>query len=131
MSEQLKGIIGEELNGLLGSKENLFPIQIAGQDEIMREYTFNSQLNDQDVRMYLDIPTLEKLLEVARQSRLGKVILHGAGIKVSVRRSRDGHIYSVLGITSYGPRPVRAPTNFSMDIETDVARNLHNRFGKN
>ena len=93
--------MSDEISGVFGLRTSAFPIQIAGQDEILREVSFNSRLQNQDVRIYLDAHTLEELLKVAKQSPVNKVLLHGVKVKCSVRKSRDGHVYSVISFDSY------------------------------
>lgn len=82
---------------------NTTPLQIAGQDEVVREYTFGGPNCGRDMRLYLDVDTLGMLLDIARCSNTKRVILPRAGIKVRVRRSRDGHMYESLHVTSAQP----------------------------
>ena len=125
--------MSDEISGVFGLRTSAFPIQIAGQDEILREVSFNSRLQNQDVRIYLDAHTLEELHKVAKQSPVNKVLLHGAKVKCSVRKSRDGHVYSVISFDSYPPRPVRIPTSIRMggiDPNQREAEELYRKYNK-
>ncbi len=82
---------------------NTSPLQLSGQDEVLREYTLGGPDCGRDVRLYLDADTLGLLLDIARCSNTRRVILPGAGIKMRVRKSRDGHVYESLHITSLQP----------------------------
>ena len=82
---------------------NTTPLQLDGQDEVLREYTLGGPDCGRDVRLYLDVETLGMLLDIARCSNTKRVILPMAGIKMRVRRSRNGHLYESLHITSGQP----------------------------
>lgn len=95
---------------------NTTPLQLAGQDEILREYTFGGPQCGRDTRFYLDVDTLGMLLDIARCSNTKRVILPMAGIKVRVRRSRDGHMYESLHITSGQPFAEVVSENISLSV---------------
>ena len=91
------------------------PIQISGEDETLREYTLGGPDCGRDVRMLIDRKVLEHLLDVAKSSNCNRVVLHGAGIKMKVRRSTTGHVYETLHLTSRFPVPEQLPSDLSVD----------------
>ena len=91
------------------------PLQISGEDEVLREYTLGGPDCGRDVRMLIDRKVLEHLLDVAKSSNTNRVCLHGAGIKMKVRRSANGHMYETLHLTSRYPVPEQLPTGLSVD----------------
>ena len=88
------------------------PLQIAGEDETLREYTLGGPECGRDVRLFLDRKVLEHLLDVSKSSNTGRVVLYGAGIKMKVRRAPSGHMYETLHLTSRFP----VPENLSSDV---------------
>lgn len=94
-------------------QKNLMPLQQAGQDEILRHYTLGGPETDRDVRMYLELADLEHLVKIARAAVTRRAVLPKAGITVVVRRSRDGHIYETMHLTSLQPVPEGVPTSLS------------------
>ena len=108
---------------------NTTPLQLDGQDEVLREYTLGGPDCGRDVRLYLDVETLGMLLDIARCSNTKRVILPKAGIKMRVRRSRSGHIYESLHITSAQPFAEVVSNNVSLSMPVDE-RNLIKGFGK-
>lgn len=107
---------------------NTSPLQLSGQDEVLREYTFGGPQCGRDVRFYLDADTLGLLLDIARCSNTRRVILPKAGIKVRVRKSRDGHIYESLHITSGQPFAEVVSQNINVEISPQE-RDLIDGFG--
>ena len=97
-------------------KKNLMPLQLAGQDQILRHYTLGGPETDRDVRMYLELADLEHLVEIARAAKTKRAVLPKAGITVVVRRSRDGHIYETMHLESLQPVPEGVPTSFSCPL---------------
>lgn len=93
-----------------GLKVNHHPLQIGSQDTILRRYTLGGPENLRDTRMYLDRADLEFLLEKAKVSPTGRVVLPCAGFDWELRKSRDGHLYEVVKITSREPQPERMPS---------------------
>ena len=91
------------------------PIQIAGEDETLREYTLGGPDCERDVRLFLDRKVLEHLLDVAKSASTGRVVLYGAGIKMKVRRSKSGHMYETLHLTSRYPVPENLASNINFN----------------
>ena len=89
------------------------PLQVAGQDEILRHYSLGGPSTDRDVRMYLELADLEHLCKIARAAHTKRAVLPKAGITVVVRRSRDGHIYETMHLESLQPVPEGVPTSLS------------------
>lgn len=94
------------------------PLQIDGEDETLREYTLGGPDCGRDVRLFLDRKVLEHLLDVAKSSNTGRVVLYGAGIKMKVRRSKSGHMYESLHLTSRYP----VPENLSSNIDFNKSK---------
>ena len=86
------------------------------EDEVLREFTLGGPDCGRDVRMLIDRKVLEHLLDVAKSSNCNRVVLHGAGIKMKVRRSATGHMYETLHLTSRFPVPEQLPT--SLEVNT-------------
>jgi len=96
-------------------KVNDTPLQISGEDAVLREFTLGGPDCGRDVRMLIDRKVLEHLLDVAKSSNCNRVVLHGAGIKMKVRRSASGHMYETLHLTSRFPVAEQLPTELSID----------------
>tara|TARA_E500000331_G_scaffold161471_1_gene156495 strand:+ start:623 stop:982 length:360 start_codon:yes stop_codon:yes gene_type:complete len=96
-------------------KINDTPLQIAGEDQVVREYTLGGPKCGRDVRMLIDRKVLEHLLDVAKSSNCNRVVLHGAGIKMKVRRSSSGHVYETLHLVSHLPVPEQLPSDLNFD----------------
>ena len=108
-------------------KRNHNPLQISGQDEILRSYTLGGPTSHRDVKMLLHQDQLEYLLKIAKHSKSRRVELPCAGIELKVRRKRSGHIYETLHLVSMPPVPEVVPTELKMEMtQLDLARYLHN-----
>ena len=88
---------------------NTAPLQMPGQDDILRTYTLGGPDCNRDVRMFLTLGDLEELVKQAKASESKRVVLHKAGIQIVVRRSHGGHVYETLHLTSLQPQPERLP----------------------
>lgn len=73
-------------------------------DKLIGENTLGGPLSRQDARMFLDGDTLEKLLDVARASITGRVVLNQVGFKQRVWQTPDGHVYQTLVLISLEPK---------------------------
>lgn len=102
-------------NAVRSLKVNDTPLQISGEDEVIREFTLGGPDCGRDVRMLIDRKVLEHLLDVAKSSNCNRVVLHGAGIKMKVRRASSGHMYETLHLMSRFPVPEQLPTELSVD----------------
>ena len=98
------------------------PLQDPNQDVCLREYQLGGVHSNRDVRFIADTEMLEALLEVARLSKTGRVILNRAGIKMKVKRARTGHIYETLHLTGLQPIPERAPASLKIPTDEFTAR---------
>jgi len=97
------------------------PLQLNGQDRILREYTLGGPESNRDVRMFLSVKDLEMLLDVARHAESKRVCLPRAGVKLSVRQSLGGHQYEVLKIVSAMPVPEKLPKGVKMyDVKNAI-----------
>ena len=108
---------------------NETPLQVASEDEIIRSYTFGGPASGRDTRMYLHALELEHLLEMARCSRSNRVILNRAGLVVTVRRSRDGHVYEEVRLVCDQPVCEVLPVGFKLPSTNDEARRLAHAYG--
>ena len=90
------------------------PLQIGGQDTILRRYSLGGPDSLRDTRCYLDLADLEYLVRVARASPTKRVVLPCAGLLWELRQSRDGHQYEIFKITSREPQPERAPAGLGV-----------------
>tara|TARA_Y100000593_G_C4309554_1_gene337652 strand:+ start:633 stop:1022 length:390 start_codon:yes stop_codon:yes gene_type:complete len=95
---------------------NYTPLQIDGEDEILRTYTLGGPDSCRDVRFIADIETLEYLIKVAQKSKTKRAIIPGAGISLKVRRSNQGHIYETLHLVGGTPVPEVPPSSFNVTI---------------
>ena len=114
-NERLSSTVERLLNGDTRTLEvNNKPLQLTGQDEVLRSYTLGG--GGRDIRMYLSQADLEHLLEIAKRSSSKRVCLPSAGVQLTVRRSHGGHIYEVLQLVSGQPVPERVPAGISMPV---------------
>lgn len=81
------------------------PIQRPGADPLLSEEYAPPRGHNLDVRWILDKAALEQLLEVARASRSGRVLVHNATLRVRHWRGGDGHSYATLSIGGSGAVP--------------------------
>ena len=77
-------------------------------DGIVGENIIGGPLSGKDVRMYLDAKTLESLLDVAKESLVSRAVLNCVGLRVTARRSDDGHTYEVWSLVSLAPKAERS-----------------------
>lgn len=108
---------------------NRTPLQIENEDKILRTYKFGGPSSGRDTRMYLHAMELEHLLAIARVSQTNRVILHRAGLIVTVRRSRDGHVYEEVRLECDQPVTERLPTGFSTQTTNQEAMRLARAYG--
>jgi len=101
-------------------KTDITPLQLPNQDKILRHYTLGGPDSDRDVRMFLELADLLKLVEVAKQSKTNRVVLPKAGITLTVRQSHGGHVYETLHLNSLPPLPEGVPTG----IKTQTPHNI-------
>lgn len=106
------------------------PLQFANQDPILREYVLGGPDSLRDVRLILDAEVLDYLLQIAKRSKTNRCILHGAGIKLKVRRSQSGHIYETLHLDGRKPTPEVPPSEIKIPISNTEAKMLIERFKK-
>jgi len=97
---------------------NSTPLQLSGQDEVLRVYTLGGTESKRDVRFLVDIETLEHLIGVAKQSNTRRAMIPSAGITLKVRRSRRGHVYETLHLDGFSP----VPENLSTTLDTNISR---------
>jgi hypothetical protein len=103
---------------------NTKPVQDTAQDHTLKEFYLGGPSSDRDVRMVLDVHTLEYLLETARQSPTKRCIINRAGIRIKVKRAHTGHVYETLHIDGLRPYPEQAPTNIRMPYDAMLGNSL-------
>ena len=92
------------------------PVQLPGQDKILRTYTLGGPNCGRDVRFIIDVETLEYMIEIARQSQTNRALIPSAGIKLMVRQSNVGHVYETLHLEGGRPVPEKPPETFSLQM---------------
>ena len=101
----MKGRIIEGINQIV---EHGSPQKRDGHaDKLLGEQTIFGPLSGQDVRMYLDGKSLERLMDVARESLIGRVELLGVGARIKIWEHSSGHRYTTWELISHAPRPER------------------------
>ena len=98
------------------------PLQLPNQDKILRHYTLGGPESDRDVRMYLELADLLKLVEIAKKSKINRVVLPRAGVTLTVRESHGGHVYETLHLVSGMPLPEAGPENMSIKAPVPVSQ---------
>jgi hypothetical protein len=88
---------------------NASPLQRPGQDTLLRTAVVGGPDAGGDRRVYLSATLLGKLLEVARSSAMGRVVVGHAGLRVDLYRRDDGHEYEVWSLVGDQPVPERVP----------------------
>ena len=73
-------------------------------DVLIGEKTIGGPLTGKDVRMYLDVKTLEALLDVARNSSVRRCQIDGLGVRVRTWRDKYGHCYDTWQIIGHKPK---------------------------
>ena len=76
------------------------PLQLPGRDTIVAESVLGGPDAMVDARMILSRADLEQLLDVARSSLTGRVVLNRCGVKVRLYRRGDGHHYEVWSLVA-------------------------------
>ena len=103
---------------------NTKPTQEPERDPILREYFLGGMASDRDVRMILDVPTLQYLLDTAMRSQTRRCVINRAGIRIKVRRAPTGHVYETLHIDGLKPYPEQAPQGISMPYNPLLGNSL-------
>ena len=114
-----------------GLKVNYTPLQVGGQDRILRRYSIGGPKSLRDTRCYLDRADLEYLLNVAQASPTGRVVLPCAGVEWELRESRDGHRYEIFKISSRDPQPERVPKGLVTPDNFNSRPTTLHQWGKN
>jgi len=119
--ETLNNTIERLLNGDNRSIEtDESPLQLPSQDRILRHYTLGGTETNRDIRMYLSLGDLLKLVEIAKKSDSNRVVLPKAGITLTVRQSHQGHVYETLHVTSKEPVPEIVPKGIEMPTTNNL-----------
>jgi|TARA_B100000073_G_C23397156_1_gene437663 hypothetical protein len=103
--------------------QKLLPLQDGG-DDILVEFELGGPESNRDVRLYLEVETLDHLLSVARSSHTGRVVIDKAGIKIKLRRAKSGHQYETLHLNGLQPKPENVSSTLSMPTSRADARRI-------
>lgn len=76
------------------------PLQLPGRDRLVRESVLGGPTSSADARLYLSIADLEKLIEIARSSVTGRVVLNRPGIRVRLWEAPNGHRFESWSIVA-------------------------------
>ena len=88
---------------------NASPLQRPGQDTLLRTAVVGGPEVGGDRRVYLSRQLLGQLLDVARSSAMGRVVVGRAGLRVDLYRRADGHEYEVWTLIGDPPKPEGVP----------------------
>lgn len=66
-------------------------LQRPGQPEVIRKVQFPDREGDR--RLYLDLPALRQLVELAERSATHRVVIHGVVVEVEQLRDQRGHVF--------------------------------------
>ena len=93
------------MENILGGVTPVTPVQVSGQDEIIAEWRIGdpNPLVGLDVRMVIDLPTLHKLKQAMDYSNCGMVYMNNLCWKVSLRKDRNGHRYTLVKYETMHP----------------------------
>ncbi len=83
------------------------PVQLPDRDERVRISTLAGPSKGLDTRMVLSVRELELLLDKARHSVTGRVVIPQVGIRVDLYRRPGGHQYEVWRIVGRDAVPER------------------------
>ena len=110
-------------------KQNLLPLQ-DGKDEILVEFELGGPKSNRDVRLYLEVEVLALLLDIARSSDMRRVVIDKAGVKIRLRRSKDGHMYETLHLSGLKPKPENVSSTLSLPTTMNEAQRIVADWGK-
>jgi hypothetical protein len=93
------------MDKILGGITSLTPIQRDGQDEIIAEWRIGdpNPFSGIDVRMCIDLPTLKKLEDAMKYSNCGIVYMNRLCWRVSLRKDRNGKVYTLVKYETMHP----------------------------
>lgn len=80
------------------------PLQLPGRDRLVRESVLGGPSSDADARLYLSVEDLERMIEIARASVTGRVVLNRPGIRVRLWERPDGHRFESWTIVAADAR---------------------------
>ena len=71
------------------------PLQLPGRDRVVAESVLGGPSSTVDARLILSRSDLEQLLDVAKSSLTGRVVLRRPGLRVRLFEAPNGHRYEV------------------------------------
>lgn len=81
--------------------------------EILQEIEYGGTEDPADRRLVLDIPTLELLMDRARASMSGRVVINHIGFRVQLLES-DGHRWEHITLLGSEPKPEVSSLRFGV-----------------
>lgn len=84
------------------------PLQLPGRDVRIKTAVIGGPRVGRDTRMMLSVEELEKLLDVAKNSSVQRVLIKQVGLSIDVYAAKSGHKYEVwrlVGATMEPERP--------------------------
>lgn len=113
----MSGIVSqEEFRRYFGDMKVLPPVQRAGQDKVVRELLIGGVDSGSDMRFIADLPTLIRMVEVARRSPTQRCVVWGAGMNITVFRGTAGNLYSTFVMTGNRISTEQVPTGIVMGM---------------
>ncbi len=91
-------------------------IQLPGRPRRVDHFEIGGPEDPADRRLQLNTETLKHLLKIAEASEVGVVVMHHAGLEVSVWQDDNGHRYEQVTIIGSDPEPRRVPTGIEMPL---------------
>lgn len=86
---------------------NRSPLQMPDHDEHIRTEVYGGPESKRDQRLILSRAELAILLEMARDSPTGRVVIEQAGLEVKFHRAKSGHPYTTWRLLGIKPKPER------------------------
>ena len=77
----------------------------AQSDTLVGEHSIGGPLSLRDSRMFLDVATLRRLLEVAEASSIKRVQIDRCVLRIRSWKDRHGHVYETWQIIGVEPKP--------------------------
>ena len=91
---------------ILGKIQQVFPIQVAGQDSIIEEYQIGDVNHRLDVRFILDRKSIDSIVEAMNKSNCGLVCMGGLTWRIQLRQTENGTNYGVVKLNTLNPKPM-------------------------
>lgn len=80
------------------TRSTSLPLQLPGRDRVVAESVLGGPEAGVDARMILSRADLESLLDAARSSLTGRVVLNRPGVRVRLFEAPSGHRYEIWSL---------------------------------